>query len=232
MRRHLSSRVRYLLVGLGLLSVLAWVFAPFSDPSLFCGVHNFAWTEPGIVARAAQPSPVSFACFWKNGFGSVVNLRQESPGYNEAAIVRMLGMSYLLLPIVDDTAASPVQVSAYMRFVADRQNSAPVLTHDAAGRGRMGMMDGVYLLWKGWSTADVFKRYTDFGAKIDCENGGNGQIQALREIGLILGRGEAWPFGSDHYGNSWENCPRPDYMATWDYSTVEFPPYAATKRQS
>jgi len=197
------------------------------DPYVFCGVSNFAWTDRGVVARAAQPSAQSLACLRDAGFAAVVNLRHESPGYDEAAAVEALGMTYLLLPIVDDTAPSPAQVTEYMAFVdAQRRARAPVFTHDAAGRGRMGFMDGIYLLWQGWSTADVFQRYIRFGAKIDCENGGNGQIQALHEIGLLLGRGDAWPEGPDRYGNRWEDCPRPDYMADWDYSTAVFPPLA------
>lgn len=195
------------------------------DPYTFCGASNFAWTDRGVVARAAQPSVQSLTCLRDAGFAAVVNLRHESPGYDETAAVEALGMTYLLLPIVDDTAPSPAQVTEYMAFIdAHRRAGAPVLTHCAGGRGRVGTIEGIYLLWKDWSTAHVFERYIHFGAKIDCENGGNGQIQALHEIGLLLGRGDAWPEGPDRHGNVWEDCPRPDYMADWDYSTVEFPP--------
>ena len=215
------------------LIVLAWILNPFPDPRSFCGVRRFAWTDLGLVARSAQPSITSLACLCSVGVTAVVNLRHEKPGYDEAAVLKAFGMDYLFLPIVDDTAPTPMQVSDYMNFIDDhRRICAPVLTHDAVGRGRMGVMDGIYLLWKGWSTSEVFKRYIQFGGKIDCENGGNGQIQLLREIGLLLGRGDAWPADTDHYGSRWRNCPRPDYMATWDYSTIEFPPYSATKCQS
>jgi protein tyrosine phosphatase (PTP) superfamily phosphohydrolase (DUF442 family) len=185
-----------------------------------CEVSNFAWTDSGVVARSAQPSAESLTCLRDAGFAAVVNLRHEYPGYDEEAAVEAAGMEYLSLPIVDDTAPSPSQVTEYMAFI---DAHAPVLTHCASGRGRAGTMEGIYLLWKGWTTANVFDRYMDFGAKIDCENGGNGQIQALHEIGLLLGRGDAWPEGQDSYGNVWEDCPRPAYMAGWDYSTVEFP---------
>jgi protein-tyrosine phosphatase len=225
-----KARMAFYLVALaGALSIVGWALGPLPNLFSFCAVRNFAWTEPRMLARGAQPSAASLACFRKAGFGSVVNLRQETPEYDEAAVVRALGMNYLLIAIVDDTAPSPAQVTEYMGFVVDHFSSSPVLTHDAAGRGRMGFMDGVYLLWRGWPTARVFERYIEFGAKIDCENGGNGQIQALREIGIILGRGEAWPARKDHYRNSWNNCPRPDYMSQWDYSTVVFPPYSAAK---
>lgn len=193
---------------------------PDADPYDYCGISNFAWTDRGLIARGAQPSRRALQCLVEAGFKEVVNLRDESPGFDEAAAVDSLGMTYHLLPIVDDAAPSPDQVSAYMQLV---EGPSQVFTHDAAGRGRMGFMDGVYLLWRGWSTSDVFERYMNFGAKIDCENGGNGQIQALHEIGTLLGRGEAWPEGVDQYGNIWTNCSRPDYMLGWDYATVMYP---------
>jgi len=226
--------MRYFFIAAAIILVImiAAIVHPLPDPKATCGVKSFAWTEPGLVARSAQPSIASLACLCYADFAAVVNLRHESVGYNEAAVINALGMEYLLLPVVDDTAPSPKQVFDYMTFIDDhRRKCAPVLTHDAGGRGRMGVMDGIYLLWKGWTTREVFERYIEFGAKIDCEKGGNGQIQLLHEIGLLLGRGDAWPVGRDRYGNSWKNCPRPGYMATWDYSTIEFPPYAATNCQ-
>lgn len=195
------------------------------DPYTFCRVLQFAWTDSGVVARAGQPPAQSLDCLREAGFAAVVNLRHEQPGYDEAAAVEAAGMEYLHMPIVDDTASSPEQVIEYMRFIeTHRRDRKPVLTHDAAGRGRMGFMDGIYLLWQGWSTADVFERYIHFGAKIDCENGGNGQAQGLHEIGVALRRGDAWPEGQDQAGNSWSNCARPAYMANWSYSAAMFPP--------
>ena len=189
------------------------------DPGVFCGVKNFAWTERGVVARAAQPSAQELECLREAGFVSVINLRHESSRYDEAEAVASLGMEYLRVSMVDDTAPSPDQVTDYLAFIKEHN---PVFSHDAVGRGRMGVMDGIYLLWKGWPTNDVFERYVHFGAKIDCQNGGNGQIQALHAIGLLLGRGDAWPLGPDQYGNVWEDCPLPEYMRSWDYGTVEF----------
>lgn len=173
-----------------------------------------------MVARAAQPSERELECLREVGFASVINLRHESPRYDEAEAVASLGMDYLHIPIVDDTAPSPEQVTDYMAFIKGRE---PVFTHDAAGRGRMGIMDGIYLLWKGWPTNEVLERYIHYGAKIDCQNGGNGQIQALHAIGLLLDRGEAWPIGQDQYGNSWESCPLPEHMKDWDYETIAYP---------
>jgi hypothetical protein len=208
------------------LPALFWLVRSF-DPRETCGVEHFAWTEAGVIARSAQPSIASLVCLGRRGFTAVVNLRDESPSFPEAAVVKSVGMDYLLLAIVDDTAPSPQQVTRYMQFVDDqRKGCGKVLTHDAAGRGRMGVMDGIYLLWQGWSTSQVFERYIQFGAKIDCQNGGHGQIQMLHELGLILGCGHAWPTTKDNYGNSWEHCSRPAYMSGWDYRQAVFPTYA------
>ena len=215
--------MRYWLIGAAVaLPALVWLGRSWDRDN--CGVQNFAWTEAGVIARSAQPSIASLVCLGYRGFTAIVNLRDESPGFPEAAVVKGAGMDYLLLPIVDDTAPSPQQVTEYMKFVDDQRRSCgTVLTHDAAGRGRMGVMDGIYLLWQGWSTSQVFERYIRFGAKIDCENGGNGQIQMLHELGLILGRGDGWPTGKDNYGNSWQHCSRPAYMSGWDYRQAVFP---------
>ena len=190
------------------------------DPGVFCGVENFAWTERDVVSRAAQPSARELECLREEGFVSVINLRHESSRYDEEEAVGSLGMEYLRVPMVDDTAPSPDQVTDYLAFIKEHN---PVFSHDAVGRGRMGVMDGIYLMWKDWPTNEVFERYVRFGAKIDCQNGGNGQIQALHAIGLLLGRGDAWPLGPDQYGNVWEDCASPDYMIGWDYASVEFP---------
>lgn len=194
------------------------------DPYSFCGVSNFAWSDHGRAARSSQPSESSLSCLHSAGLAAIVNLRSEDSSYDEQAAVEATGMVYTRIPLVDDTAPSPEQVTEFLAFV-QTQNHAQraVLTHCAAGRGRAGTMEGIYLLWTGWTTADVFERYIHFGAKIDCNNGGKGQIQALHEIGELLGQGDAWPQGPDHYGNQWQDCARPDYMAAWDYGTVHFP---------
>ncbi len=193
-------------------------------PRNLCGVLAVAWTEEGVVARGGQPDADEFGCLRARGFAAVVNLRAEAPEFDEAAAVATAGMAYLHLPLADDTAPAPAQVSEYMAFVS---RHAPTFTHDSGGRGRAGVFDGIYLLWRGWPAAAVFERYIAFEAKIDCANGGNGQIQALHEIGAALGRGDAWPAAPDRYGSEWAGCPRPSYMAGWDYGEVVFPPPAA-----
>ena len=195
------------------------------EPYAACGIRNFAWTERGVLARGEQPPAESLRCLRdEKGIRAVVNLRLEGSGYDEKAAVESLGMDYLSLPMEDDTAPSPEQVSQYLAFVdAHRRAGQPVYEHCAGGRGRAGTMEGSYLLWKGWTTADVLARYVRFGAKIDCENGGNGQVQALHEMGLLLGRGDAWPDGKDSAGAVWPSCPRPAYMAGWDYRVARYP---------
>jgi hypothetical protein len=198
---------------------------PDPNPYIFCGVSGFAWSNPFVLARSAQPPAYSLKCLQGAGISSIVNLRYEYPGYNEALVAEALEMVYLHLPIVDDRAASPDQITEYFKYLDARQRfNQRTLIHCAGGRGRVGFMEGVYLLREGWSTEQVFARYIQFGAKIDCENGGNGQIQALHQIGLLLSRGDNWPQGTDQYGNVWKSCPLPDYMADWDYSEIELPP--------
>jgi len=195
------------------------------DPHEYCGIANFGWSRQGFLARGEQAYPDSIRCLREAGFGAVVNLRSEPVEYDEKGFVEELGMQYLNLQIADDTAPSPDQVTEFLAFVdqQSREGRAAYI-HCAGGRGRAGVMEGIYLLWQGWPTQDVFERYVHFGAKVDKENGGNGQVQVLHEIGLLLGRGDSWPQTSYLFGNRVEDWKRPDYMAGWDYAQVQFPP--------
>jgi hypothetical protein len=100
-----------------------------------------------------------------------------------------------------------------------------VLVHDAAGRGRMGFWDAVYLMRRSMSPQQAIEGYylakvLHFqGAKIGCQDGGNGQVQALSEIALAIS-GEPYLPQVDQYGTTWQDCPRPGYMEGWNYGPM------------
>ena len=126
--------------------------------------------------------------------------------------------------IPDDTAYPPVQLEAMLQDVVTRlRRGERILVHDAGGRGRMGMWEATFLLWDGWSSREAMERYVAFGWKIGCENGGNGQMQAMAEIAAAFGQPAYYP-ARDTDGRRWTNCARPSYMAGWDYGRVRWPP--------
>jgi hypothetical protein len=114
-------------------------------------------------------------------------------------------------------------LSAWVSTVNDRLSQGHmVLVHDAGGRGRMGLWDAVYFMLHGASAQQAIEdRYLAKalpfkGAKIGCRDGGNGQVQALAEIGQAL-TGVYYVPWVDQYGTTWADCPRPGYMEGWTY---------------
>lgn len=177
-----------------------------------CGMSNFGWVEEGVLARSRQPSLDAFQCLRDTyGIRAVVNLRAESNA--EEDTVAGLGMEYLYLPIVDDTAPTPEQVQQFLDFVAEmRAQGKPVLAHCAGGRGRVGTMAAMYRLSRCSGVQESLEEALTCGMKSDCANGGNGQIQAINNLAKTHGKGEWWPEGF--------NCP---HDSPYDYSGVVFP---------
>lgn len=200
--------------------------AAATGPETICGIDNFGWAEENVLARGRQPNLTELECLRDNqGIRAVINFRQENN--TSSLLAQSLGLDYQRIPVVDDEAPFPAQVSEFFSFVVEqRAKSNPIFIHCAGGRGRAGTFDALYLMWRSqeWTTQKVLERFVNFGAKISCDNAGNGQIQAIREIGQLLGKGTAFVPSPDLHGNYWQNCPRPGYMSSWDYQAVVFPP--------
>jgi hypothetical protein len=206
--------------------------APTGDPEALgglaeCGVENLAWSAPGRLLRGGEPTAAGVDCLARNGVEVLIDQRlPEEAALDEAALAREAGMEYANLGVPDDTAPSPEVLSAWIEVVeANLEAGRVVLVHDAGGRGRMGLWDAVYRMRQGRPAAEAIegaylgKDYAFDGAKIGCENGGNGQVQALAEISAALTGTAYWP-AEDEYGTAWAGCPRPDYMDGWRYEAV------------
>ena len=225
-RLHLA-----LVLALGLATLLimvgtAWLYLrPAPDDVLQCAVPNLAWTVLDQLLRGGRPTLAGMRCLAAAGVGVLVDQRtpaEARPWYAPQA--RLLGLEYLNLGIPDDSAPSPDMLRTWLETVRARLEVGElVLVHDAAGRGRMGFWEAVYHMSESGlspqaaidgyylGTALPFK-----GARIGCQNGGNGQVQALAEIAEILS-GQPYLPDVDEYGTRWEDCPRPAYMDGWDY---------------
>ena len=201
--------------------------APVPDISS-CDVSNLMWTVPGRLLRGGRPSEAGMACLAAAGVDVLVDQRPpDEAGGGFAGQAAAAGLEYINLGIPDDTAPSPSMLGQWLDTVSGKlAEGKVVLIHDAAGRGRMGLWDAVYRMTYGGLSpqAAIDGYYVGFsvpfrGAKIDCGNGGRGQVQALAEIAEAL-TGQPYYPPADEYGNGWANCPRPAYMQGWDYSTL------------
>jgi LysM repeat protein len=199
---------------------------PAGNP-LDCLVTNIAWSAEGQLLRGGRPDAVAVACLAAAGVDVLVDQRApQEVDYDEAGVAALLGVEYINLGIPDDTAPSPSTLRAWIDTVNSRlAKGKTVLVHDRAGRGRMGFWDAVFAMLRGASAQEAIDdRYVGralpfAGAKIGCGDGGNGQVQALAEIGQIL-TGSTYLPATDEYGTAWANCARPSYMDGWDYATV------------
>lgn len=223
---------------LTLVAVVATVFAvaaailllrpaPVTDAAS-CEAANLAWTVPGKLLRGGQPTPAGLVCLAANGVDVLVDQRppdEAGPDYAEKA--RVAGLEYINLGIADDTAPSPEVLEQWLDTVNSRlAQGQVVLVHDAAGRGRMGFWDAVYQMTEqGLDPRAAIDGYyvgaalPFTGARIGCEDGGQGQVQALADIAEAVSGQPYYPV-SDEYGTAWADCPRPAYMDGWDYSTL------------
>lgn len=196
-----------------------------SDVVDVCGVANFAWTIEPILARSAQPSPAAWVCLRERGFTTIIRQNPEGDSGLEGRLAAALGMRYIGdYAIADQTAYSPAQLEAMLHDVVTRlQAGERILVHDSGGRGRIGWWETAFLLWDGWPMREAMERYIRLGWKIECNKGGNGQMQAINEVALALGQSPYIP-PRDSYGTAWMDCPRPRYMTGWDYATIRWPP--------
>lgn len=91
------------------------------------------------VTTGGQPSAEALAAIAEQGFAAVIDLRsaEEDRGFDEAATVEGLGMSYVSLPVSGAGGVSYENANALDRILADIDG--PVLVH-CASSNRVGAL--------------------------------------------------------------------------------------------
>ena len=189
-----------------------------------CDVPGLAWTKPGVLLRGGPPSAEALTCLAAAGVDAIVDLREPSEdAAGEAALAQQAGLAYENLGVALNTAPSPDALVAWITHIEARlKEGQVVLVHDAGEAGRVGLWDAVYQMRHRLAAAEaVDTRYVGTalpfeGADISCAAGGNGQVQALVEMAGHLSPTDPWPT-TDEHGHTWADCPRPAYMADWEF---------------
>jgi atypical dual specificity phosphatase len=148
-------------------------------PTTLGSIRNFAWVEPGVLARGEQPelNSETFSALRGAGITAVVSLRpdREPPSANsrrpwpeyrmedEAALAESHGMRFRNLPITDFSAPSPDQVASALRIIDALVRDTPgVYVHCRAGAGRAGLISGVWAVTRGRSGDEAADSYVRF----------------------------------------------------------------------
>jgi len=150
-----------------------------NSPTLLGSIRNFAWVEPGVVARGEQPAleTATFEALRDAGVTAIVSLRpdREPPSPNsrrpwpeyhvedEQALAHATGLRFRNLPITDFSAPAPDRVAAALRIVDALVGEQPgVYIHCRAGAGRAGVISGAWAVTRGQSGDAAAESYLHF----------------------------------------------------------------------
>ena|SRR5579864_5282917 len=163
-------------------------------PTQLGSIRNFAWVEPGVLARGEQPAleAETFKALHEEGITAILSLRpdREPPSANsqrpwpeyimeqEQGLAEGAGMRFRNVPITDFSAPSPEQVAEALKTIDALVEQNPgVYVHCRAGAGRAGLISGVWAVTRGQSgdtAADNYVRFMEhvggaFGHNADPE---------------------------------------------------------------
>jgi protein tyrosine phosphatase (PTP) superfamily phosphohydrolase (DUF442 family) len=150
-----------------------------NSPSLLGSIRNFAWVEPGILARGEQPAleAPTFEALREAGVTAVLSLRpdRELPSNNarrpwpeyhveeEQALAEATGLRFRNLPIEDFSAPPPERVATALTIVDELLTERPgVYVHCRAGAGRAGLVSASWAVTRGHSGDEAADSYVHF----------------------------------------------------------------------
>jgi protein tyrosine phosphatase (PTP) superfamily phosphohydrolase (DUF442 family) len=150
-----------------------------NSPSLLGSIRNFAWVEPGILARGEQPAleAPTFEALRDAGVTAVLSLRPDReppssnsrrpwPEYNveeEQARAEATGLRFRNVPLEDFSAPPPERVATALTAIDELlAEGAGVYVHCRAGAGRAGLVSASWAVTRGHSGDDAADSYLHF----------------------------------------------------------------------
>ena len=142
-------------------------------------IRNFAWVEPGVVARGEQPelTHATFRLLRDSGITAVLSLRpdHEPPSKNsvrpwpeydlaeERAVAESVGLRFRNLPFTDFSAPPPEHVAQALTTIDELVAEQPgVYIHCRAGAGRAGLVSAVWAVTRGHTGDEAAESYLRF----------------------------------------------------------------------
>jgi hypothetical protein len=211
-----------------------------NDPDPTGGIRNFAWVQPGTLARGEQPVDWTgaYAALRELGVSRVLSLRETGEGAGdvvgrwlpvyrpdeEQAICRQAGMDFLHMPCRDGRAPDPEGLAAALAAIeASAGKGEAVFVHCMAGVGRTGIVAAAWLLAQGASGDEAARHFLEFmdgmrsgDAALGVDQSGFWQGSAIRAQWWILQQvaiALGSPVGS---GFPWLSPGQPAYARGWD----------------
>jgi uncharacterized protein (TIGR01244 family) len=145
------------------LLIAAALAAQVTKPPV-AGVTNFSKVDT-TIACAGAVTPEAVAEIKKQGYASILNLRQASEnGANvdaEAEAAKTAGLRYVHLPL-NGSAPDPAVVDQFLQIVTDPVNQ-PVLVHCSSGNRAAALWLVKRLVVDHWDEARAIKEAEDIG---------------------------------------------------------------------
>jgi protein tyrosine phosphatase (PTP) superfamily phosphohydrolase (DUF442 family) len=150
-----------------------------AQPSTLGSIRNFAWVEPGRVARGEQPvlDDWVFEALASVGIRGMLSLRPDGetppvggrrpwPDYHvdhERRLALAHGMRFRHAPLQDFSAAPPAELAAALAALDEEVAAGPaVYVHCRAGAGRAGLITAAWSIASGGSGDDAARTYARF----------------------------------------------------------------------
>lgn len=115
-------------------------------------IENFGCVSADYY-RGAEPDDQGYVDLARLGVRTIVDLRGADVDPDDARLARVLGMTYVHIPMTTHDAPTPAVIEQFLRLV-DTPEHRPVFVHCVGGRHRTGVMTAVYRIARDGWTAD------------------------------------------------------------------------------
>jgi hypothetical protein len=136
-------------------------------PPIRYRVNAYQDQVSAILTRGSRLGRTGFADLARRGFRAVISLTAERS--DSAAQVNRVGMHYLSVPIIDNTAPTRVEMLDFLAFLR-RPEHQPAYVHCEAGKGRTGVAVAIYrIAMEGWTPEAALAEAERFGLRIPAQ---------------------------------------------------------------